>query len=90
MKSQILTDVDSDAELAQDVKDFMEGSIKQKRRPAKVSRESKAGLKKTKITLRFLSQAKLQKIIILVLKTGMKNKLHQLNLAGYWHKQQKM
>ena len=47
-----MTDVDSDAELAQDVKDFMEGSIKQKRRPAKVSRESKAGLKKTKVKKR--------------------------------------
>ena len=41
MKSQILTDEDSDAELPQVVKDFKEGSIKQKRRPTKVSRESK-------------------------------------------------
>ena len=43
-------------------------------------------LKKTKITLRFLFQAKLQKIIILMLKIGTKNKLNQLNSVEYWHK----
>ena len=47
-------------------------------------------LKKTKIILRFLFRVKLQKITILVLKIGTKNKLNQLNLAGYWHKLQKM